>query len=71
MDSFQQHNDRKLHRGLHVPGRHLVIERLGLRVGERTERAGREFPTLTAARRAAKGGDAIVRCSDGIVVSVR
>ena len=61
----------KPHRGLHVPGAHIVLEREGLKVGELTERTGREFPTLSAARTASKGGDAIVRCSDGIVVSVR
>lgn len=63
--------DRRPHRGLHIPGRHQVMERAGLKVGERTERTGREFLTLTAARRAAKSGDAIVRCEDGVVVSVR
>ncbi len=63
--------DRRPHRGLHIPGRHIVLSRDGLKVGERTERTGREFPTLTGARKAARSGDAIVRVSDGIVVSVR
>jgi hypothetical protein len=72
----QQHQggsgpERGGHKGMHLPGRHWVMERGGLKMGERTDRTGREFPTLTSARRGAKAGDVIVRCADGVVVSVR
>lgn len=64
--------ERGAHRGMHIPGAHAVMTRSGEKVGETTTRTdGREFPTLSAARKVARGGDIIVRLSDRVVLSVR
>jgi hypothetical protein len=61
-----------LKKGTHTPGRHVVLPRNGLKVGQQVAtRGAQEYETLTAARSAAKNGTAIVRVSDGLVVSVR
>lgn len=52
-------------------GAHFVVPRGNLVVGSRTTQKGEEYSTLTQARKAAKIGDAIIRKSDGIVVSVK
>lgn len=65
-------NDRSKHRGMHLPGAHAVLVRQSEKVGEVTTRTdGREFPTLSAARKVARAGDIIVRCADRVVLSVR
>lgn len=52
------------------PGAHMVMPREGLRLGAGTDRQGTEYPTLTAARKAVRSGECIVRCSDRTVVAV-
>lgn len=57
--------------GTRTPGAHMVMKREGLKLRTRTDRKGEPYPTLSAARKAAKAGDAIVRMHDGEVVSVK
>lgn len=58
--------------GTRAPGEHIVMPRNGLHLRAETDRTdGIRSRTLTAARKAAKPGDAIVRCADRQVVSVK
>jgi len=57
--------------GLHQAGRHILVPRGALRVGMACALFGEDFDTLTAARKACRSGQAVVRCSDGKVVSVK
>jgi len=52
-------------------GEHMVVTKDGLVLGIRTDKLGVKYDSLTLARKAAKHGDAIVRVSDCIVVSVK
>lgn len=70
--SLYGQENKKAHKGLHQPGKHFVITREGFRVGQQAAtRDGIEFETLSAAKKSQKAGQAIVRASDGIVVSVK
>lgn len=52
-------------------GYHMVMAANGLMPGQVTERIGEMYSSLTKARKAAQRGDAIVRLSDKVVVSVK
>lgn len=72
MQQNQSNDSRAKHKGTHLLGAHAVLSRAGEKVGEVCGRSdGREYPTLTAARKAARPGDIIVRLSDRTVLSVR
>lgn len=57
--------------GIHIPGRHRVIDAKDLKVGQTTSREGKVCETLTRARKLQKIGQAIVRMADNVVISIR
>ena len=52
-------------------GQHMIIDRDELLVGQKTEKKGTKYNSLTQARKVVQSGQAIVRIADGVVVSVK
>ncbi len=59
------------HKGLHQPGVYSVVSSEGEKVGKVSDKRGVSYPTLSKARKAQKSGEAVLRESDHVCVSVK
>ena len=59
------------HKGTHIPGSYMVVDSSGQRVGKVSDKLGPVYPTMSKARKAQKSGQALVRESDRVCVSVK